>query len=102
MEPKDPAAVCTLAADALVARLAWIRDEILPHARAAERLDAGLAWELADAPGLAEKLDRLIALERDCCSGIVFARVASATPGRIRLEIRGVDPDAPVFRTLGA
>jgi hypothetical protein len=93
---------CTLSADAFAGRIAWIRADILPHARAVERLASGIAWELEDAPGLAEKLDRLIALERDCCSGIVFARVASATPGRIRLEIRGVDPDAPVFRTLGA
>jgi hypothetical protein len=98
----DPAKVCTLSADAFAARIAWIRDDILPHARATERLASGLAWELDDAPGLAEKLDRLIALERDCCSGIVFARVASATPGRLRLEIRGVDPDAAVFRSFGA
>jgi hypothetical protein len=96
----DPARVCTLSVDALSERITWIRDEILPHARLTERVQSGLAWELHGAPGLAEKLDHLIALERECCSGIVFERMASATPGRVRLEVRGIDPEAEVFRSL--
>ena len=98
----DPTPVCTLAADELAKRLAWIREEILPHARRMERLDGGVAWELTDAPGLREKVDRLIDLERACCSAIDFARTPGATPDAFRLEIRGIDPDADVFRSLRA
>ena len=96
----DAAPFCTLPAKSLAERVAWIRAEILPHARVAEPIDAGVAWELDAAPGLAEKIDRLIALERECCATLVFARAASATPGRVRLEIRGAG--AQIFRTLRA
>jgi len=96
----DPAEVCTLPAGGLEDRLAWIRDEILPHVVETVRLDRGLAFELAMAPGLSEKLDRLIELERECCSGISFECAASATPGRLRLEVRGIDPDTAIFRSL--
>jgi hypothetical protein len=99
--PSDPLAVCTLPGDQLGDRLAWIRREILPHAVATERRERGLAFELTEAPGLAEKLELLIRLERDCCSGIAFERVASEAPGRLRLEIHGIDPDAPVVKSLG-
>jgi hypothetical protein len=96
----DPAEVCTLSGDGLAERLAWIRDEILPHVRRTERLASGLAWELDAAPGLAEKLDRLIALERECCGGVVFERTEASAAGLLRLEVRGIDPDAAAFRAL--
>jgi hypothetical protein len=96
----DPAAVCSLSPEGLGQRIAWIRDEILPHARRTERRESGLAWELEAVPGLAEKLDHLIALERECCAGIVFARAEASEPGGLRLEVRGIDPDAAVFRAL--
>jgi hypothetical protein len=97
---RDPLAVCTLPPAGLAERLTWIRDEILPHARRTEKLASGLAWELEDVPGLAEKLDRLIALERECCGGIAFERTEAGAPGRLRLEVCGVDPDAAVLRSL--
>ena len=96
----DPLAVCTLSAGGLGERLAWIRSEIMPHAVASERSPDGIAWELEDAPGLAAKLDRLVALERECCSGIVFEHRTSPTVGRRLLEVRGIDPRAAVFATL--
>jgi hypothetical protein len=96
----DPARVCTLSPDGLSERLAWIRDEILPHARRTERLPSGLAWELEAAPGLAEKVDRLIALERECCASIRFVRSDASPSGRLRLEVSGIDPDSAVFRAL--
>jgi hypothetical protein len=80
--------------------MAWIRSEILPHALGTERLDGGVAFELADAPGLAERLEDLIGLERTCCPGLDFRRAASGRPGRLRLEVHGIDPDAAVFRSL--
>ena len=96
----DPLAVCTLSAEGLGGRLAWIRSEILPHVVASEPRPDGIAWELEDAPGLAAKLDRLVALERECCSGIVFEHRMSPTPGRRLLEVRGIDPHAAVFAGL--
>jgi hypothetical protein len=89
---------CSLSPERLRERLAWIRDEILPHARRSERLDDGVAWELEDAPGLAEKLDRLVALERECCSGIEFRVGAGAEPGRRRLEVHGIAPIRRAWR----
>jgi len=96
----DPSEVCTLPPDGLAERMAWIHEEILPHAIETVRLEGGLSLELASAPGLAASLDRLIELERACCTGIVFERLESTTPSRLRLEIRGIDPDAALFRSL--
>jgi hypothetical protein len=96
----DPNTVCTLPADGLSERLAWIRSEILPHAVASERRPNGIVWELEDAPGLAAKLDRLVALERDCCSGIDFRHRTGEETGRRRLEVLGIDPEAAAFIDL--
>ena len=93
----DPLESCTLPPDALGERLAWIRAEILPHAVATERISGGVAWELDDAPGLAAKLDRLVELERECCSGIVLSPHPRGPAGRRRLEVLGIDPDADVL-----
>ena len=98
----DPADICTLPPRDRADRLAWVRGEILPHAAETVRLEDGLAIELNASPALIEKVDRLIALERDCCAGIRFERHSSATPGRVCFEIHGVDPNASLLRALGA
>jgi hypothetical protein len=90
---------CSLSDDGLNQRLAWIRREIIPHVVETIRLERGIAFELRAAPGLAETVDHLVGLERQCCSSLVFERRASAAPGRLRLEVRGIDPDAEVFRS---
>jgi hypothetical protein len=92
--------VCTLSPDGLSERLAWIRAEILPHALRTEKLESGVAFELEAVPGLAEKLDRLIALERECCRSLRFERSDAAPPGRLRLEVHGIDPESAVLRSL--
>ncbi|NNL64778.1 MAG: hypothetical protein HKP30_00915 [Myxococcales bacterium] len=92
----DPAAVCTLPPDGLTDRMAWIRTEILPLASKRERRREGLAWTFEDTPELAERLERLVALERECCSGIAFRHRAIAGGQRL-LEVEGIDPDAAVF-----
>ena len=94
----NPLEVCTLSADGLDGRLAWVRSEIMPHALSSERSRDGIAWELEDVPGLAAKLDRLIDLERECCSDIVFEHRTSPTPGRRLFEVRGIN--AAGFATL--
>lgn len=97
----DPAATCSLPADDLRARLAWIRAEILPRAVLRQTLPDGVAWEFEPAAGLAESLDQLVALESECCSGIVFEHVCGAHSGRPRLEVRGVDPSSPLLAAPG-
>jgi hypothetical protein len=96
----DPLEICTLPGDEIAERVTWIRDEILPHATRTVRRSHGLDIELESAPGLGAKLDRLVALERECCAGISFERIDGSKPGQHRLEIRGADPDAAVFRPL--
>ena len=96
----DPAEICSLPEQGRSDRLAWVRREILPYAVETVRPERGLALELTSAPGLAEKLDRLIELERECCSELVFERRASATPGGLRLEIYGIDPDSAGCQSL--
>ncbi len=97
----DPAAICTLPPSEIGERLRWIRNEILPHAIRSEPIEDGIAWELADEPGLAAKLDRLIELERTCCSEIAFEQAPSTTPGQRRLEAHGADPNAAIFKLSG-
>ena len=93
----DPQAICSLPPDELEARISWIREQIGPHTVATERLEEGLAFELEDAPGLADTLARLIRLENECCPGVTIEVTESAHPGRLRLELGGVDPDSPLF-----
>jgi hypothetical protein len=80
--------------------MAWIRREILPHAVASTPLDHGIAFDLVAAPGLEAKLDELIRLERECCSRLRIERKAGGEPGRLRLEVHGLDPGAPSLRSL--
>ena len=53
----------------------------------------GATLEFPDEPELVARIDRWIALESECCGPIRFERKASGTPGRVRVEIRGADPD---------
>ncbi|MCP5058938.1 MAG: hypothetical protein GY937_19725 [bacterium] len=96
----DPAEICTLPPDGMQDRLAWVEREILPHAIETVPIENGLALELTAAPGLAEKVDRLIELESDCCSSITWQRVERRESDHLRLEILGVKPDAEIFRSL--
>lgn len=93
----DPAAICTLDRPELSDRLAFIRRQLQPHVIASQRLTDGRSFTFAAAPGLAERVDVLIAAERACCAPIRWERVAGATPGEFQLEVRGVDPNASVF-----
>jgi hypothetical protein len=88
LETLAAAGGCSLGPGELDDRVRWIRREILPHALTRQELPSGFAWEFADAPGLAERLDRLVALENGCCGALAFARVPAAEPGRQRLEVR--------------
>jgi hypothetical protein len=67
---------CTLSPDDLKQRIAWIQAELLPHVR---------VWELEDAPGVQQKLEQWIALERQCCTSLAL-RVTRRW-GRLRLTL---------------
>lgn len=97
---RDGSAACALSADGLAERLAWIRSAILPHVVASEPAPDGIVWELEDAPGLAERLERLRALESACCPGLAIEVAPGARPGRRRVSIRGIDPRASLFAPL--
>jgi hypothetical protein len=84
--------VCSLPDDAYRARLDWIRSEFLPHVRRTEALPDGRAWEF-DAT-MRAKLDALVALERECCSGLDWKVLDAAGGAGVRLEVHGVAPGA--------
>ena len=96
----DPARICTLPPEDFRDRLAWIERVILPHVVASERGENARFLELEDVPGLDGKLERWIEAERRCCHGVEIEAGPSPTPGRVRLAIRGIDPDAPVFHEV--
>jgi len=50
---------------------------------------------------VSDRLEDLISLERECCSDITFDRRESAKPGRIRLEIHGIDTESQLVQVLG-
>ncbi len=98
-EQRPVAPFCALSSEALRERISMIRREVLPRARARERLADGRAWHFASDPATRETLEELVALERECCAdGIVFD--LGEHEGGLRLAVRGVDPDAAVFRAL--
>src|SRR5262245_54012103 len=91
----ENAARCSLSPEDLARRIAWLRSEIRPHRLRERTAGETTVWDLAETPGLAEKLDGWAALESRCCSDLVFARVPGAQAGELRLEIR---PKRPASR----
>lgn len=93
----DPIDVCSLDPEALAERIAWVRLVLVPHVLGRVRLPQGVALELEDAPGVSDRVDHWIELERRCCGGIRWARGVPSAASRHRIEIEGVDPDGPLF-----
>lgn len=99
---RTAAPFCSLDAKSLGERIAMVRQEILPHARESHALAHGWAWEFADTPAMKTRLERFVALERECCrDGVSFHLVEDAARGALRLEVRGLDPDAELFGAAG-
>jgi len=92
---------CTLSSEELSERLGWIEREISPHVRSSEKRPTGFVWELEDTPEVAAKLERWIALERECCRDVAFERGPGSQPGRIRLEMKRGDSRGKRFAKLG-
>ncbi len=96
----DIRAICNLSDEDLEARRVQLREGLIPQARGREELSDGLAFLFDATPELREELDAFVAFERECCPGLDFS-VRDAS-GALRLEIRGVDPEASVFAGIGA
>ena len=100
-EANEIAPYCSLDRKALGERIAMIRRDLLPHATRSEALSDGRAWSFPGDPDLKARLEHLVALERECCGeGITFDLVEGAADD-LRLEVRGIDPNAAVFRAIG-
>lgn len=94
----DQGEVCSLPPQDQQERVAMFRREILPRARAAERLPDGRAWRFPDDPALKARLEALVAFERGCCGGLDWN--LDEAGGELRLRIEGIDPDADFFAPL--
>lgn len=92
--------VCSLSDRELEERRAMVRAEILPLVERSERIEGGFAVEGAATPELRRKLDALVALERRCCASVDWRLREDRETGRLRLEVRGLDPDAAVLGGL--
>jgi hypothetical protein len=90
--------VCSLSDEQLEERRAMVRAEILPHVRKVERIEGGFAIETDATPELREKLQDFVALERRCCSSVHWDLSEVPHSGRVRLDVRGLDPDAALLR----
>lgn len=89
-ESAAPLDFCNLAEAPLAERLAWIRRELMPHVTARSERAGVLRLTLDAGPGVRQKAEGWIALERECCSGIDFALADAATAGSLSLTIRGL------------
>jgi hypothetical protein len=95
---EELAPFCSLDRTALAERIAMIHREILPHARGSEALPDGRAWNFPSGPDMQAKLEHLVALERECCREGIDFELMETRDGALRLEVRGIDPNAAVFR----
>jgi hypothetical protein len=92
--------VCSLNDEQLEERRAKVRAEILPQVRKAERIEGGFAVETDATPEMRQKLEDLVALERRCCSSVSWDLSEDARADRVRLEVRGLDPDSGLLGSL--
>lgn len=100
----DPAGavrdMCRLPDDQLTTRLAEIRRDILPHIRKTHNLEDGLVLDFNDTPNLKTKVERLGALEQECCAGLQVELQERPQPEGLKLKIRGIEPQAGAFEQL--
>jgi hypothetical protein len=95
---------CSLPDAEREARLATIRQQLLPRARSSDALPGGHAWEFPRTPELEHQLEELLVFERACCPGLGWQLQATPEGDGLRLEVTGLDgaallasaqPDAP-------
>jgi hypothetical protein len=92
---------CSLSAEALRERIALLRREVWPHVVATASGDRSFHWEFTETPAMRDTLERLVALERECCGGGIGWELGSdAGAGRLRLTITGIEPESELFRSF--
>lgn len=91
--------LCSLSDAELEARRATVRAEILPYLDGGERLEGGFAVEGRSTPLLRQKLQALVAFERRCCADVDW-RLSETPGGRLRLEVRGLEPGSTLLGSL--
>jgi len=86
--------VCTLPGDAREQRMAFVREQLLPRARARRRSARGVAWTFPVEAGLRDALETWVEAERRCCGGLGFALHDVVEDGEAALvvEVRGPEP----------
>ncbi len=92
--------MCRLSDDQLTTRLAEMRRDVLPHIRKTQKLEDGLVLEFNDTPNLKAKVERLVALERECCAGLRLELQERPLAEGLKLEIRGINPQSETFEQL--
>lgn len=92
--------LCSLNDEELEERRAMVRAEILPQVRKTERIEGGFAMETHATPEMREKLEDLVGLERRCCGSVSWDLSEDASADRLRLEVRGLDPDSGLLGSL--
>ena len=95
----DVRAICNLSDEEHEARRTHLRETLFPQVRGREELSDGLAFRFDATPKMREELEAFVSFERECCPGLGFS--LQDAPGALRLEIRGIDPQASVFAGIG-
>lgn len=99
-DPCECESVCNLPPDALRARVATLRAELLPLVRRRQRLRDGIAWEFGAGAAMRARLDQFVEFERQCCRGVTFGIEELPQADTLRLTVRGAD--AAGFEALGS
>jgi len=84
--------VCSLSPDALRERIALVRSELMPQVVETATRSDGFSWQFEDTPELRRKLEHLVALERECCSGLGWELERLSSTRRLRLTVAGIEP----------
>lgn len=95
----DTESVCNLTSDMLRDREAMIRRDILSQAPRREALVDGVAFEFEQSAAMQKTLEDLVALERECCSGLAW-NLSQPSNRVIRLNVEGLAPDSDFFRAV--
>lgn len=88
-------AICNLNDEELPARLEELRGGLLSKATNREELPDGLALYFDASPEMRDELEAFLAFERECCPSLGHS--FHDVPGALRLEIRGIAPNASLF-----
>ena len=98
INPKDVA--CSLTDDEFRRRRTFVRETLLSHIVACDRLESGLRLNFADSPVVRSNVAEFVHLERQCCGFLTFE---TAPPNeRLALTIKGPPEAQATLDTLAA